>query len=145
MSLRRFGAIFAAILLIVAGASCTRSDPQASLEAAVQKLQDNLETKKTGAVLDQLGASFRAQRDLDREWAKQTMTLMFLRHQNVRITAPIRSSRIAPEAKNVGYTDAQVLVTGAQGFIPDQAEPYRVKLQWQMVGRDWKLVSLDWE
>ena len=145
MQLHRCSATFAALLLAAALASCSRSDPQASLVAAVQKLQDNLEAKNTSAVLDQLDTAFRAQRELDRGWAKQTMTLMFLRHQNVRIVAVARNSRIAAEAPQVGYTEAQVLITGAQGLIPDQAAPYRIKLQWSLVGREWKLVKLDWE
>ena len=50
-------------------AGCGRDDPQASLEAAVQQLQDNIEAKKTSAVLDQLAGDFRALQAHDRDWA----------------------------------------------------------------------------
>ena len=50
-------------------------DPQAALDATVQRLQDALEAKDTDAVLDLLDAKFRAQDELDREWARKTMAL----------------------------------------------------------------------
>lgn len=145
IALRRPLGALALLALLGMLQSCSRSDPLVSLEAAVQMLQDNLEAKKTSAVLDQLDVPFRAQQELDRDWAKRTMTLMFLQHQNVRIVAVSRSSRIAEQARDIGYTDAKVLLTGAQGLIPDQASPYGVKLQWRLVGKQWKLVKLDWE
>ena len=125
--------------------SCSKDDPLASLEAAVQRLQDNLEAKKTGDVLGQLHSKFRAQGELDKDWAKQTMTVMFLRFANIRLVAVTRSSRIDPTAPQKGYTDAQVLVTGAQGLIPDEAAPYGVTLEWQLEGGDWKLFDLRWK
>lgn len=133
------------LLVPVLLVGCGKTDPQAALEAAVQQLQDNLEAKKTGAVLDQLHASFQAGEGMDREWAKRTMTLMFLRYANVKIIAVTRSSRIDPGTSQVGHTEAQVIVTGAQGLIPERAAPYAVKLQWRRDGRDWKLIELRWE
>lgn len=137
-----------AVVLLVAAAAlagCGKTDPQASLEAAVQRLQDNLEAKKTSAVLDQLHDRFRAQGSLDRDWARQTMTVMFLRYANIRVVAVTRNSRIDPAAPQKGYTDAQVLVTGAQGLIPDEAAPYGVTLEWQLDGIEWKLFDLQWK
>lgn len=136
-----------ALMVLVAGAglaSCVRDDPKAALEAAVQRLQDNLEAKKTSAVLEQLHSKFRAQDEFDSAWARQTMTLMFLRYANIRLVALTRSSRLDPVASHKGYTEAQVLVTGAQGLIPDEAVPYSVTLQWQLEGTDWKLFDLRW-
>jgi hypothetical protein len=124
--IRRCVVMLAMLPLINGLQSCSRSDPQAALEAAVQLLQDNLEAKKASAVLDQLDVPFRAQQELDRDWAKRTLTLMFLQHRNVHIVAVSRSSRIAEQARDIGYTDAKVLLTGAQGLIPDQASPYGV-------------------
>ena len=85
-----------ALILLAASAglaSCSKDDPLASLEAAVQRLQDNLEAKKTGDVLGQLHSKFRAQGELDKDWAKQTMTGMFLRYANIKMVAVTRTSR----------------------------------------------------
>lgn len=125
--------------------ACGKADPQAQLEAAVQKLQDNLEAKDTSAVIDQLDTGFQAQDGLDRDWARQTMTLMFLRYASVKVIAVTRKSSIDPTAPQSGLTQAQVLVTGAQGLIPERAEPYSVKLEWRYVSDDWKLTRLSWD
>ena len=120
-------------------------DPQAALDATVQRLQDALEAKDTDAALDLLDAKFRAQDDLDREWARKTMALMFLRYQQVQVIAVTRSSRVDAAGGQTGRTEAQVLVTGAQGLIPERAAPYAVQLEWWREGGDWKLRDLRWE
>ncbi len=143
MPLRRN--IVLALPALAALAACSRSDPQAALEAAVQALQDGLESKQTGAVLDLLDEQFRAQDNLDRAWAQRTMTLVFLRYADVKIVAPLRRSHIDPNARHVGWTEAQVLLAGAQGLLPERAAPYSVKLQWRHDGKRWKLFALEWE
>ena len=128
--------------------ACGKANPQAQLEAAVQKLQNNLEAKDTSAVIDQLDAGFQAQDGLDRqdrEWARKTMTLMFLRYASVKVIAVTRKSSIDPTAPQSGLTQAQVLVTGAQGLIPERAAPYEVRLEWRYVSDDWKLNRITWE
>ncbi len=133
------------LALVVGLSACGKADPQAQLEAAVQKLQDNLEAKDTSAVIDQLDAGFLAQDGLDREWARKTMTLMFLRYASVKVIAVTRKSSIDPTAPQSGLTQAQVLVTGAQGLIPERAAPYDVRLEWRRVSDGWKLTRLTWE
>lgn len=120
-------------------------DPQAALDATVQRLQDALEAKDTDAVLDLLDAKFRAQDDLGREWARKTMVLMFLRYQQVKVIAVTRRSRVDAAGGQTGRTEAQVLVTGAQGLIPERAAPYAVQLEWWREGDDWKLRDLRWQ
>lgn len=143
MLARRFAWTLLLVPLLLAG--CGRTDPQTALEAAVQALQDNLEAKKSGAVMDQLHPNFQAGEGMDREWAKRTMALIFLRYAHIRIVAVTRSSRIDTGSSQVGHTEAQVVVTGAQGLIPERAEPYAIRLQWRLDGSDWKLIELHWE
>ena len=133
----------AVVLAALAAAGCSRDDPQAELEAAVQALQDGLEAKRAGAVLDQLTPDFRAQSELDREWAKRTMTVLFLQNANVKVVALTRGSRVT--GKTSGETDAQVVLAGGAGLLPERAAPYAVKLQWRREGRQWRLARLDWE
>jgi hypothetical protein len=125
--------------------ACGRDDPQAKLEAAVQKLQTNLEAKDTSAVIEQLDPGFQAQAEFDRDWAKKTMTLMFFRYASVKVIAVTRKSNIDPTSPKIGLTQAKVLVTGAQGLIPERAEPFDVRLEWRLVSGEWKLAVLKWE
>ncbi|MGH8352371.1 MAG: hypothetical protein ACRERY_02395 [Pseudomonas sp.] len=133
------------LLMFVLLAGCARDDPQAALEAAVQQLQDHLEAKRTGAVLDQLHPQFAAQRQHDRAWAQRSMTLLFLRHRSVKVIALSKDSRIDPTYPEKGHTAAQVALTGAAGLIPDRAGHYGVKLEWWLADGEWKLARLNWE
>lgn len=139
--------IFLGVLfcLTVGLTACSKDDPQASLEAAVQQLQDQIEARDTGAVMDLLDARFRAQDGYDADWARKTMTLMFLRYAQVKVIAVSRNSRIDPPGSPIGLTEAQVVVTGAQGLIPERVTPYAVTLEWRREGADWKLRDLKWE
>ncbi|MCW5655240.1 hypothetical protein [Hydrogenophaga sp.] len=132
----------AGALLALTG--CGKDDPQARLEAAVHRLQDHVENRKTSAVMDMLHARFRAQGELDREWAQRTMTLLFLRYPNVKVVAITRNTRLDPDTPLTGTTEAQVLMTGAQGLIPERVEPYAITLRWRREGDDWKLIDLEW-
>ncbi len=135
-------ALFFALLL---GGCGGKDVPQAALEAAVQQLQDNIEAKSTAAVLEQLHGDFLARQELDREWAKRTMTLLFLRHKNIKVIALGKNSWIDAAISSKGYTEAQVGLSGAEGLIPDSARHYSVKLEWWLDGSEWKLARLDWE
>lgn len=128
--------------LTVGLTACSKDDPQVSLEAAVQQLQDQIEARDTGAVMDLLDAKFRAQDEYDADWARKTMTLMFLRYAQVKVIAVSRNSRIDPPGSPIGLTEAQVVVTGAQGLIPERVTPYAVTLEWRLEGTDWKLRDL---
>lgn len=122
-----------------------KDNPQAALEAAVQQLQDNLEAKNNSAVLDQLHPQFSAQGELDREWAKRTLLLLFMRHKNIKVLALSKHSYIDATYREKGHTEAQVGLTGAEGLIPDSARHYSVKLEWWREGDEWKLARLSWE
>jgi hypothetical protein len=144
MAWRRRAWLCAASIALLA---CGRPDsPQAALEAAVQRLQAALEGKEVGDVMAMLDVRFRAQDELDAEWARKTMSLVFLRFKQVRVIAVNAQSRIDERSGGqVGRTTAQVLVTGAQGLIPERAEPYSLELVWWREGDDWKLRDLRWQ
>jgi hypothetical protein len=133
----------AVALVLTAVAGCSRDNPQAELEAAAQTLQENLEAKRRDAVLEQLSPDFQARSELDREWAKRTMTLLFLQNANVKVVALAQKSRVTGETS--GETDAQVVLAGGQGLVPERASPYAVKLHWRRDGRQWRLARLEWD
>lgn len=137
-----FGFFLAIVVLLGA---CSKSDPQAALEASVQQLKDHLEAKDRKAVLAMLGPHFQAQDGLDADWASKTMALTFLRYANVKVIAVSSDSRIDPPGSSLAITEAQVVITGAQGLIPERVSPYAVQLRWNLEGSDWKLRGVRWE
>ena len=143
MPLRLFTLLAIMFCLLLGG--CRGDDPQVALEKAVQQLQDNLEHKRSGAVLEQLHAQFSAQQQYDRDWAKRTMLMLFMRHQNVRVLALSQNSYLDPTYRERGHSELQVALTGAEGLLPDSASHYRVKLEWWLEDGQWQLARLNWE
>lgn len=143
MAIRSLGLI--CIFLLASLPGCTRDTPLVALERAVTQLQDNLEGKRSGAVLEQLHPQFRAQQQYERDWAKRSMLVLFMRHKNVKVIALGKRSQLDPTFRDRGRTDADVTLAGAEGLIPDSARHYRVRLEWWLEDEEWKLARLDWE
>lgn len=143
MPVRKLAIITVLLALFLAG--CARDDPQAALESAAQALQDNIENRDTAALMAQIHPAFRANQRLDREWVQRTSTLMFLRHRNVRVLALSSDSWIDPDYSNRGHTEAQVALTGAQGFLPERAGHYQARLEWWLEDGEWLLARLEWD
>lgn len=138
-------AVLATVLAAAALAACGKGDPQARLEAAAKALQAAIEARHTGDVMDLLDEHFQGSGNLDRDGTRRLLTATFLRYQNIKVIAMSSSHRVDPQTPSLGVSEAQVLVTGAQGLVPERAEPYKVRLEWRLVGGDWKLSDLRWE
>jgi hypothetical protein len=115
----------AALAVLLALVGCGGNSPEAALQLAVEQLQAKLESKQTGALMELLHADFQARRQYDREWARRTATLMFLRHRNVRVIALSQRSWVDPTYPDRGHTEAQVALTGAEALLPQQAGHYQ--------------------
>ena len=126
-------------------AACGKGDPQARLEAAAKALQAAIEARHTSDVMDLLDEHFQGSGNLDRDGTRRLLTATFLRYQNIQVMAMSSRHRVDPQTPTLGVSEAQVLVTGAQGLVPERAEPYKVRLEWRLVGGDWKLADLRWD
>lgn len=144
MAVRKLG--LGLILLLTLLSACSKNTtPQSELEAAVTRLQENLENKRSSAVIEQLHNEFSAQHMHDRDWAKRTLALLFLRYKNIKIIALSKASNIDPTYANVGHTQAQVAVTGAEGLIPDSARHFSIELEWWRDDDQWQLARINWQ
>ena len=138
-------AVLAMLVASAALAACGKDDPQAKLEAAARALQAAIEARDIGDVMDLLDEHFQGSGNLDRDGTRRMLTATFLRFQNIKLIAMSSQARVDPQTPTLGRVEAQVLVTGAQGLIPERAEPYTVRMEWRLVGGDWKLADLRWD
>jgi hypothetical protein len=137
--------VLVCLLALIGLAGCSKEAPQAALEKAVSQLQENLQDKRSSAVLEQLHPEFMAEQQYDRAWAKRTMALLFLRHKRVQVVALGKRSEIDPVYRDKGHTRAEVMLAGAEGLLPESARHYRVELEWWLEDGEWQLARLDWE
>jgi hypothetical protein len=135
----------ALLLLAVALAACSRTAPEQQLLETAEALQDAIEDRDTGDVMDLVDENFRGSANLDPQSARRLLTATFLRYQNIKVVPLAPIVRIDPSAPTLGTIESKVVVTGAQGLIPERAEPYTVRTEWRLVNGDWKLSDLRWE
>lgn len=138
-----FLALFTLPAMLLGG--CGADDPTRALQHTASELQDALEDKRVGAVMELLHPSFQAAGQFDRAWAQQTMRGLFLRHRKVRILVLRDSHRLDSSYHDRAHSEAQISISGAAGLIPDSARLYNVRLEWWQRDGDWKLARLDWE
>ena len=125
--------------------ACHSQSPIDALDAAAQRLEKNLSSKRNPAVTEQLHQDFSAQQGMDKKAAQQYMRLLFMRFKNVNILVINRTCQLDNSYRDRGRCSAQVAISGAQGLIPERADYYTVTSQWQHNGDDWQLFKLDWD
>lgn len=133
--------VFAALAL----AGCDADDPQAALDSAAESLQQSIEKRDPGALMDSLHADFIANGQYGRDWAQRTATLMFLRHRNVNVIRLSSRNWIDPTYPDRGHSEAQVALTGAENLLPQRVGHHQVELEWWKEDGRWKLARLDWQ
>lgn len=138
---RWMGSVFLALLLT----GCSGGDPRSALDAAAAGLEENIRSRKTSAVMQQLHGDFLAQQHYGPSEVRQRMQLLFMRYQNIGVLVLNRQCELDKSFYDRGNCSARVGITGAQGIIPERAEHYQVTSQWQLSGKEWKLLRLDWQ
>jgi hypothetical protein len=126
-------------------AACHSPSPVEALDAAAQRLQENLSSKHSSAVAEQLHQDFSAQHGMNRKAAQQQMLLLFMRFKNINMLVVNRSCKLDNSYHDRGHCSAQVAISGAQGLIPERADYYTINSQWQLNGKDWQLLKLHWD
>jgi hypothetical protein len=143
MPLWKLAVAFMAVALMLVG--CGRDDPEAALQAAVESLQESIESKDTSRLMDLIHQEFSANQEADRDWARRTATLMFLRHRNVNVIALNSRSWIDPTYPDKGYSEAQVALSGAEALLPQRLGHYNARLEWWLADGKWQLARLNWD
>ena len=143
MPVWKLAAAAMALTLLLTG--CGRQDEQSALEAAAQSLQNSIEDKDSGELMALLHPQFSANDELDRDWAKRTAAMLFLRHRKVGVITLNKRSWIDPTYPDKGFTAAEVALTGAEGLLPQRVGHYRAQLEWWLTDGKWQLARLRWE
>ncbi len=143
MSMPRRTLLLLSLLLALCG--CRQEGPLERVQQNAAVLQEALQKKDAGTVMDLLHADFLAQDQYRRDWAQRSMALYFLRHKKIGVSILNQESRLDGSYSDRAYSSAQVLLTGADNLLPDSARPYNLRLEWWLVDGDWQLARLAWK
>ncbi len=144
MTMKRL-ALLVRLLPLLMLAACSKPDPQTALDTAAIELEQAIAQRQPRAAMRLLHDNFSGSHGMDRQMAHQQMLALFLRYQNIGLLVVNRNCKLDKGFYDRGHCNAQVGVTGAQGLIPERAELYRVSTTWQLQGKDWLLLSMEWE
>lgn len=135
------------IAFLAAGCGSQSADERLNLK--LDELSNGLQARSTDRVMAVLHNNFeadsKASTALDRDWARRTMTLMFLQNQRVNVVVLNQQTDIDPIYQGQARTRAQVSLSGAEGLIPDNARVYALTLNWLQEDGDWQLHRLTWD
>lgn len=146
LPLLRYQLPLVALLLLAALINgCGSQSADERLNHSLKELRDGIEARSADRVMPLLHADFRAGGELDRDWARRTMTLLFLQNQRVNVIVINQQTDIDPVYDGQAQTRAQVNLSGAERFIPESTRMYALTLDWLEVQGQWQLHRLNWE
>lgn len=140
----------AAALLCLWLAACSAPPPETAIRAAVDRIDAALSEHDNSAVRAELAESFRGgpadeAGQLDKAGVQRLLAGYFLRYRNIHVV--ISGLTVEPLAHDPSqaWSDAKVVLAGAEGLIPETGRVYSVRGLWQLRDDQWQLVQLRWE
>jgi hypothetical protein len=153
LNARRHGAGLLAAVVMAGGlwlSGCARTPPEAAIGEAVEAIDTALDAQDNAGVRRWLAEDFRGgpagtADPLDKAGVQRLLAGYFLRYRHIGVV--VSGLTVTPLAHDdtQAWSEAKVLLTGAEGLIPDTGRLYTVRGLWQRDGDDWALRELTWE
>ncbi|SEL06101.1 hypothetical protein SAMN05428989_1338 [Pseudoxanthomonas sp. GM95] len=130
------------VALLAVCVACSRPDPEARLRADIAAMQQDIQARKPGEVMDRVAEDFAGNGGMDREGLHNLLRVQFLANADVGATIGPMEVTLQGDHATVRFS---ALLTGGSGrWIPDQAGAYQVTTGWRLEGGDWKLYTAQW-
>lgn len=133
-----------ALLVCVLGA-CSKTAPEQAILEQIETLQQAVEDRSAGRVIEGLSDQFRGNAQLDKREMHRMLVGLFLRHKEINMVITKMDITVNPDDPLSATMQGAAIVTGAQHLIPDDGRVYSVAGHWQKLDGDWLLVSLTWD
>lgn len=132
-----------AVLLLLAGAACARTDPEDRLRERVAELHAALESREVAAMQHVLADDFVGNDGLDRRQARALASMLMSRYRSVSVTFGPIDVRLQPPA-NATATFHALTTAGGEGLLPQRVQAYDVETAWREDGGEWVLYHAKW-
>lgn len=132
-------------LLFTLLSGCSAENPLQALENRGQQLQQALENKSVSQIKALLHSDFQLKNGEGLDWVERTLRLAFLRHKNIRVVVLRQNHALDNSYQDRASSQADIAISGAEGWIPERAGHYQVQLQWQLEDGEWQLHRLHWQ
>lgn len=128
-------------LVWISGCSEQPSD-EVQIQEKMAQLQEAIEKKDRSGFMAEIDEQYQDQLGNNRKALQRMLMGFFLRYKDISIFvsgSEIEVTQIRAEGRS------QVVVTGGEGIIPDNARHYQVYSCWNKHGGEWLLSCLEWE
>jgi len=98
--------------------------------------------KDASALFDPFAEDFSGSGGMDRDGFRRYVQLIWLQQKDIGVKTGPLNVKLMDERATVDFT---VVLTGGQGFIPDDGRIYQVQTGWRLIGDNWKLISANWK
>lgn len=141
--------IFLAVGLVILFSACGKTPPEEAIGNNIDEVQLAIREKDNSGVREHLSGQFRGFGErgtaLDAENVRQYLAGMFLRYRNINVLFSNTRITVAEYDPYRATSTSSVVVTGADGLIPDTARVYQVKGTWALEDDEWKLLEVSWD
>ncbi len=129
------------ISIILSGCAEEKTD-EAMIQLQIEHLQAAIEAHDRGKFMDVIDEQYRDQLDNNQGSLQRMLMGFFLRYKDISVyvsATTINVQSIRADAQS------QVVLTGGENIIPENARHYQVHSCWKKVSGEWLLSCLEWE
>ncbi len=105
-------------------------------------LQEAIENHSRGDFMAVIDQDYRDRLNPDRKALQRMLQGFFFRYKDISVL--VSHSAISIQAIRAEAV-SQVVISGGQGIIPDNARHYQVTSCWKKISGEWLLNCLEWE
>lgn len=131
------------VLFVLSMAACSRTPPEQRLREQLTQMQQAVEQRRPGEVMESVADDFVGSHGLDRQGLERLLRLQLLR--NARITVVLGPATVEMEQAHARMRFTALLAGGAGGRLPERGRMQQVDTHWRLVDDQWLLYSAHWE
>ena len=130
------------LLLCASLTGCSKPAPEQALRDRIEQMAQAAVNKDASALFDHFAEDFAGSGGMDRDNFRRYVQLIWLQQKDIGVKTGPLNVKLMGERATVDFT---VVLTGGQGFIPDDGRIYQVQTGWRLEGDEWKLISATWK
>ena len=131
--------------LLLLLASCGTSDPEAAIRANIASMQEAVEAKESGEAVKYMAEHFTGVSGIDKRGIQRLLVWQFMQHKSINVAITHLDIAVNEYNPVTARMEAVVIVTGAEGLLPQNGELINVTGDWELHEGEWLLVSAQWE
>ena len=131
-----------ALLVLVALAACSRSDPERELRATIAQMAQAIERRKPADFLEAMSDDFtRESGAFGKQEARRLLAGVLLRNERIQLSAVVTDMRVAGDRASA---KVRVIATGGAGLLPERGQTWEFESVWRREQGRWKVFNAEW-